>query len=74
MKEDIINKYNNLLININTNDVNKINYGFVDNNCDSILLSILIHCIENIDIFNDSQLSNIDEFLNKNDLWKIKKI
>lgn len=62
MKEDIINKYNSLLININVNDINKINYGFVDNNCDSILLSILIHCIENIDIFNDDQLSNIYEF------------
>lgn len=65
MKEDIIKTYNDLLINMKVNDINKINYGIIDNNCDSILFTIIIHCVENINIFNEQQLLNINNYLNK---------
>ena len=65
LKQNLIDNYNNLLVKIQTDDINVLQYGFVSDNCSSMLLSILIHCIENIEIFNKAQLSNISNFITK---------
>lgn len=46
------------------NDVEKIKLGFISDNCDTIIFSMLIHCLENIDIFNDNQIANITHYIN----------
>lgn len=65
LKEKLIDNYNELLVSIQTNDIKKLEFGFITNECNSMLLSILIHCVENINIFNDTQLNNIFSFINK---------
>lgn len=65
LKQNIINNYNNILFKLQVDDINREQAGFISTNCNSMLLSILIHCVENINIFNNSQLINISNFLNK---------
>ena len=65
LKEKLIDNYNELLVSMQTNDIKKLEFGFIANECNSMLLSILIHCVENINIFNDTQLNNIFNFINK---------
>lgn len=65
IRENLISAYQNTLVNMETNDIKALEYGFMNDSCDSTLLSILIHCMNNIDIFSASQLNNISHFINK---------
>ena len=61
-----VNDCNNILINKNKNIINMIKLGYVINNTnDCFLLDILTHCKENEEIFNNKQLDNINECINK---------
>lgn len=65
IKQNLIDKYNNILANIEKRNINAIELGFINNDCVPALFSILIHCMENIEIFNTIQLNNIYNFINK---------
>ena len=69
MKTDIdeylLEKYNDLFINKNATVVNKLALGFIDEDCSIPVLGILIHCLENTIIFNDTQKNNLINLLNK---------
>jgi len=63
--QSLINDYNILLSNIEQNNIKNLEYGFINNDCTPTLFSILIHCVQNINIFNNNQLNNISNFINK---------
>lgn len=64
--KSIINNINENFILANKNAIDKIRLGFIDNDyCIPLLYSITIHCIENIEIFNEDQLTNIEDYINK---------
>ncbi len=65
IKQQIINDYNSMLIDKEKQRIESIYLGVVKDNCDTILFSILTHCIENIDIFNNNQRNNISNLINK---------
>ena len=64
-KQNIVDRYNSILINIERQNIEATELGFINNSCSPILFSILIHCVENIEIFNKDQLININSFINK---------
>lgn len=64
-KQNIVDRYNSILIDIERRNIDAIELGFINNDCSPILFSILIHCAENIEIFNKDQLININSFINK---------
>ena len=64
-KQNIVDIYNAILIDIERRNIDAIELGFINNDCSPILFSILIHCVENIEIFNNDQLININSFINK---------
>ena len=63
--QEIIDKHKECLVDIQKKDIDAIALGFVNNDCTSMLYSILIHCLENTAIFDDEQLNNIQHYLNK---------
>ena len=65
VKQELINKYNIAISKLQQNNINASNMGFVINDCNIAIYSILIHCIENIELFTDVQLNNIQNYLNK---------
>ena len=65
IKQNIVDRYNSILIDIERRNIDAIELGFINNDCSPILFSILIHCVENIEIFNNDQLININSFINK---------
>ena len=65
LKQDIIDEYNNILADKESNYINKIRLGYIEDNCNIMLLSMMIHCVENINIFNKKQLNNINHIINK---------
>ena len=65
IKQNIVDRYNSILIDIERRNIDTIELGFINNDCSPILFSILIHCVENIEIFNKDQLININSFINK---------
>ena len=64
-KQNIVDRYNSILIDIERRNIDAIDLGFINNDCPPILFSILMHCVENIEIFNKDQLININSFINK---------
>lgn len=65
LKQDIIDEYNNILADKESNYINKIRLGYIEDNCNIMLLSMMIHCVENINIFNKKQLNSINHIINK---------
>lgn len=60
---ELIKEYNILLSKIEIADIKRLELGFINDDCDIQLLSIVIHCIENINIFNNDELYNINYFI-----------
>ena len=65
VKQELIDKYNIAISKLQQNNINASNMGFVVNDCNIAIYSILIHCIENMELFTDIQLNNIQNYLNK---------
>lgn len=64
-KQTLIDNYNLILVNMEKRNIDALELGFINDDCVPILFSILIHCMENIEIFNPTQLNNISKFINK---------
>ena len=64
-RQTLIDNYNMILVNMEKRNIDALELGFINDDCAPMLLSILIHCMENIEIFNPIQLNNISNFINK---------
>lgn len=62
---DLINSYKKTIIKIEEDSYYKFKLGFINNNCTPTVFGILVHCMENLDIFNETQLNNIQHFISK---------
>lgn len=64
-------KYNNfdaINIEINNININRANAGFVNTDCDfvkTMFSSICIHCLNNLFIFNNEQINNLNNIINR---------
>ena len=65
VRQSIIDNYNIMLANMEKRNIDAFEFGFINDDCVPMLFSILIHCVENIEIFNPTQLNNISHFINK---------
>lgn len=65
VRQSIIDNYNIMLANMEKRNIDALEFGFINDDCVPMLSSILIHCVENIEIFNPTQLNNISHFINK---------
>lgn len=66
IKDKLLEDYKFLLANMEKSSIDKLQLGFIGtDNCSPALFTILIHCMENIGIFNKSQLVNISHYVNK---------
>lgn len=61
------NNFEGLVIDANAASIQRAEFGFVNKDCDlvkSILGTICLHCIQNPDIFNKEQSTNIINIIN----------
>lgn len=65
LRQTLIDDYNSLLVDMQSDNIKRLELGFISDDCVPILFSILIHCMENIEVFNSTQLNNISNFINK---------
>lgn len=65
LRQTLIDDYNGLLAYMQSDNIKKFELGFISDDCVPMLFSILIHCMENVEIFNDTQFNNISNFINK---------
>lgn len=65
VRQSIIDNYNIMLANMEKRNIDALELGFINDDCVPMLFSILIHCVENIEIFNPTKLNNISHFINK---------
>ena len=61
--EELVNKilddFNELFVGKNINNIELAKLGFVNNDIAVPMISMIIHCVENIDIFNHKQLHKL---------------
>ena len=65
IQKSLIQQTTAYLIDLNINDIQLLTNGFISQNCNTKWLTILINCINNIEIFNTEQLNTINILLNK---------
>jgi hypothetical protein len=65
LRQTLIDDYNSLLADMQSDNIKRLELGFISDYCVPMLFSILIHCMENIEVFNSTQLNNISNFINK---------
>lgn len=65
LRQTLIDDYNSLLADMQSDNIKRLELGFISDDCVPMLFSILIHCMENIEVFNSIQLNNISNFINK---------
>lgn len=65
LRQKLIDAYNGILTNMQFDNIKRLELGFISDDCASMLFSILVHCMENVEIFNTAQLNNISNFINK---------
>lgn len=63
--KNIYNSFVDAFINDNAQRIELLKLGFIPNKCNTDKMAILIHCIDNIKIFNTEQIANINTMLNK---------
>lgn len=64
-KDKLLDIYTNNLADIQQRNIECLNFGFIAESCNTNMFSILIECIKNIEIFNTTQLYNINDMINK---------
>ena len=62
----ISDEYKETLNKILDSNIKKTKAGFnIKESCRDYIFPILVHCIENINVFNEEQLENINQISNK---------
>lgn len=64
-KQDEVDNLNVELAHLLKQEVQKLQFGFMTNNCETSLLSIIIHCVENVEIFTETQFNKLTHYTNK---------
>lgn len=64
IRTELIDNYNALLADEEERGIKALELGYIIDTCFTTVFPILIHCIENIDIFSDEQCNNINHFIN----------
>lgn len=65
VKERLLEEYTKVFVKHNNDTITKLRLGFVEEDCSIPAINIIINCIENIEIFNNEQLNNLSNYLNK---------
>lgn len=65
VRERLLEEYTKLFIKRNNDTIDKLRLGFIEEDCSIPTLNIIIHCIENMEIFNNEQLNTLSNYLNK---------
>lgn len=65
ISERLLEQYEELFIQKNADIVQKLRLGFIEEDCSIPVISIVINCMENLEIFNDTQLNNISNLINR---------
>lgn len=65
LRQTLTDDYKSLLADMQSDNIKRLELGFISDDCVPMLFSILIHCMENIEVFNSTQLNNISNFINK---------
>ena len=65
LRQTLIDDYNSLLADMQSANIKRLELGFISDDCILMLFSILVYCMENVEIFNVTQLNNISNFINK---------
>lgn len=63
LNNEFVEEYKNILIDIENNIIQSYELGYIPNQCIPLIFSILVHCQENINIFNDEQKININNLI-----------
>lgn len=65
VSERLLEQYEKLFIQRNADTVEKLRLGFFDEDCSIPAVAIMIHCMENLELFNTTQLNNISHLINR---------
>lgn len=65
ISDSLINSFSEKFIKANINEIELIKNGFIPDKCYTPKLSLIVHCMENIEIFNDEQKGNLNNIINK---------
>ena len=65
LEQELINEYKLILADMQKNDIETLQLGFSPNDCATMIYPILIHCLENSKIFNETQLNIIQGYIIK---------
>lgn len=63
--ENLVDSFTNLFIQKNSEEVELLDLGIITTKCYTPKISMLIHCMDNMDLFNDEQKGNIQTMINK---------
>lgn len=65
INERLLDEYNKLFIKRNEDTITKLKLGFVEEDCSIPAIAIIIHCVENIELFDNNQLNNLSNYINR---------
>lgn len=65
VSERLLEQYEKLFIQKNADTIQKLRLGFFEEDCSISAVSIMIHCMENLELFNTTQLNNISHLINR---------
>lgn len=65
IEDEVIDDYKLLVAGFERDKIIKFSLGFVDNSFKDLMLSVVIHSIENIEIFDDNRLKSLQVIINK---------
>lgn len=65
VSERLLEQYEKLFIQKNADTIQKLRLGFFEEDCSILAVSIMIHCMENLELFNTTQLNNISHLINR---------
>lgn len=65
IQENTYNTFVDLFINKNVEEAELLAFGIVLSKCYTPKISMLIHCMDNLDLFDDEQKSNLQHMINK---------
>lgn len=65
VSECLLEQYEKLFIQKNADTIQKLRLGFFEEDCSIPAVSIMIHCMENLELFNTTQLNNISHLINR---------
>lgn len=65
ISERLLEQYEKLFIRKNADTIQKLRLGFLEEDCSIPAVAIMIHCMENLELFNTTQLNNISHLINR---------